>query len=273
MVVGKLKFLFYCDLFLEPDRHYPWEARELFPDSEYDRTKPCGGQNHPSRDSEGKTAAKTSLWKWIRAVSNSAVLRLSEARCGERKWELTLAFSCHSNWRGCYQSITFVGGRARSLFSESVYASNVLYLMAPRLLFHPFQPTLSNWQHCGTHTWLTQKFLTYAWYNDAEVYAPIASCWNFDLVCKHNKHKTAFLARKVTGTFEKQAHGSIWFSCTVYSLTGQDLGFFDVLVDVAVAVVVAFKASLGSIASAGFVETSQQLTLKKQIRFSVNFLL
>ena len=30
-------------------------------------------------------------------------------------------------------------------------------------------------------------------------------------------------------------------------------------------------AILGSIASAGFVETSQQLTLKKQIRFSVNF--
>ena len=29
-------------------------------------------------------------------------------------------------------------------------------------------------------------------------------------------------------------------------------------------------AILGSIASAGFVETSEQLTLKKQIRFSVN---
>ena len=135
----------------------------------------------------------------------AAVLRLSDARCGERDWELTRAFSCHSNWRGCYQSITFLGGRARSLFGEPVYASNVLYLMAPRLLFHPFQPTFSNKQHCGTHTCLTQKILIYAWYNDAQVYAPIASCWNFDLECKHNKHKT----------FEKQAHGSIWFSCTV----------------------------------------------------------
>ena len=74
----------------------------------------------------------------------AAVLRLSEARCGEREWELTRAFSCHSNCRGCYQSITFLGGRARSLFGEPVYASNVLYLMAPRLVFHPFQPTLGN---------------------------------------------------------------------------------------------------------------------------------
>ena len=74
----------------------------------------------------------------------AAVLRLWEARCGEGKWKLTRAFSCHSNWRGCYQSITFLGGRARSLFGEPVYASNVLYLMAPRLVFHPFQPTLGN---------------------------------------------------------------------------------------------------------------------------------
>ena len=74
----------------------------------------------------------------------AAVLRLSDARCGERNWELTRAFSCHSNWRSCYQSITFLGGRGRSLFGEPVYASNVLYLMAPRLLFHTFQPTLGN---------------------------------------------------------------------------------------------------------------------------------
>ena len=31
--------------------------------------------------------------------------------------------------------------------------------------------------------------------------------WNFDLERKHNKDKTAFRARKVTGTFGKQAPG------------------------------------------------------------------
>ena len=29
--------------------------------------------------------------------------------------------------------------------------------------------------------------------------------WNLTLICKHNKHKTAFLTRKVTGTFDKRA--------------------------------------------------------------------
>ena len=34
--------------------------------------------------------------------------------------------------------------------------------------------------------------------------------WNFDLECKHGKHKITFRAGKVTGTFEKQAPGPIF---------------------------------------------------------------
>ena len=37
---------------------------------------------------------------------------------------LTCAFACNSKWRGCYQSITFLGSPASSLFDEPVYVSN-----------------------------------------------------------------------------------------------------------------------------------------------------
>ena len=36
---------------------------------------------------------------------------------------------------------------------------------------------------------------------------PFQNYWNFDLECKHTKHKTAFRARKVIGTFEKRVPG------------------------------------------------------------------
>lgn len=37
---------------------------------------------------------------------------------------LACAFVCHLKWRGCSQSITFLGNFARSVFSESVYIRN-----------------------------------------------------------------------------------------------------------------------------------------------------
>ena len=37
---------------------------------------------------------------------------------------ITRAFACHSKWKGCSQSIIFLGNRARSLFGEPVYVRN-----------------------------------------------------------------------------------------------------------------------------------------------------
>ena len=33
----------------------------------------------------------------------------------------------------------------------------------------------------------------------------LSKLWNFDIECKHNKHKISFRARKVSGTLNKQA--------------------------------------------------------------------
>ena len=45
---------------------------------------------------------------------------------------LIRAFACHSRWRGCCQSITFLGNRARSVLGEPVYvvrSDSVLFII------------------------------------------------------------------------------------------------------------------------------------------------
>lgn len=74
------------------------------------------------------------------------------AICGQ---ESENAFACHSEWRDCYQSIiTILGSCACSQCGEPVYVRNMkeklvlltskaMSAMAPRVLFHSFQTTLS----------------------------------------------------------------------------------------------------------------------------------
>ena len=127
-----------------------------------------------------------------------------EPRCGERKWELfdssapspppppaspnTLSFACHSRLLPVIITlITFLGGCARSLFGEPVYIRNcdekfeLLHTKKRPLwlhvspLTHLNQPLTINNIAALTRSW-HKKILTYEWYNDAQVYCPIASC-------------------------------------------------------------------------------------------------
>ena len=203
----------------------------------------------------------------------AAVLRLWEARCGEGKWKLTRAFSCHSNWRGCYQSITFLGGRARSLFGEPVYASNVLYLMAPRLVFHPFQPTL------GNITTLRHSHLPHTKNAHKRVMQRRPSVRSDCVLLKlwscmqTQQTQQLSLPEKLPGLSRNRPMARFDFHVQCNHLLARISAFLtSSLTSLSPSsLLLKLPAILGSIASAGFVETSQQLTLKKQIRFSVNF--
>ena len=204
----------------------------------------------------------------------AAVLRLWEARCGEGKWKLTRAFSCHSNWRGCYQSITFLGGRARSLFGEPVYASNVLYLMAPRLVFHPFQPTL------GNITTLRHSHLPDTKKCSQTLDATTHKCTlrlrlveTLILYANTTNTKQLSLPEKLPGLSRNKPMARFDFNVQCNHLLARISAFLTSSLTSLSPSSLPLKppAILGSMASAGFVETSQQLTLKKQIRFSVNF--
>ena len=54
---------------------------------------------------------------WEKVTCEWHAKGVAGAGCGE-SWELNRKFACHSKQRRCYQSITFLGSRARSLFSE-----------------------------------------------------------------------------------------------------------------------------------------------------------
>ena len=76
----------------------------------------------------------------------------ARATCGK---ESENTFACHSKWRDCYQSITTIlGSCACSQCGEPVYVRNMedkivvltskaMSAMAPCVLFHSFQTTLS----------------------------------------------------------------------------------------------------------------------------------
>ena len=73
---------------------------------------------------------------------------------------LTCAFACNSKWRGCYQSITFLGSPASSLFDEPVYVSNSDEKFKQRPLWlhvsfftHFNQPLTINNIAALTHAW------------------------------------------------------------------------------------------------------------------------
>ena len=203
----------------------------------------------------------------------AAVLRLSEARCGERKWELTRAFSCHSNWRGCYQSITFLGGRARSLLGEPVYASNVLYLMAPRLVFHPFQPTLGNittLRHSHLPDTKNPHIRAIQRRQSVRSDCVLLKLWS----CMQTQQTQQLsLPEKLPGLSRNRPMARFDFHVQCNHLLARIYAFLTSSLTSLwpSSLLLKLPAILGSIASAGFVETSQQLTLKKQILFSVNF--
>ena len=96
---------------------------------------------------------------------------------------LTHVFVCHLKWRGCSQAITFLGNCARSVFSESVYFRISKEKFVHISLFTHFKQHLTI--TCGTHTCLTQKVLTYVWYNSAPSVRSNSILFSFVGVVQH----------------------------------------------------------------------------------------
>ena len=91
-----------------------------------------------SHNSENRSNQRVSfLFKGYQKKSRANGTRKETQQQGveKRKWKpfvssavtaspLTRAFACHSKWRDYFQSKTFVGGRACSLFVQPVYVRN-----------------------------------------------------------------------------------------------------------------------------------------------------
>ena len=104
-----------------------------------------------------------------------------------------------------------------SHYAEVLIANSFIKIITPGAHFSnpvTFQVWIQS-KFWNQTSWLVTKFLAHKPVNFASFTDNISldhfqNYWNFDLECKHGKHKTASGAWKVIGTFEKWAPATTW---------------------------------------------------------------